>query len=270
VLRIDILIIIVLLVIGFSTGILSGLLGIGGGVVFVPTLLIVLPLIGLEKDVILVSAIATSLFAGSFASASSFYNHKKRKNIVLKEGIILGIGAIISASLAPKITVELDPVVLKIIISCFITLVALKLLLTNSSKEIISRNINPFWLLPFGLFLGGIAAISGLGGGVFYVPVLLYFLNGDLKLSVGTSSIVIFLTMFSSTISFGFLNSTWYSTIFQFGYLNIASALILGISAIFGAYFGVKLIFKVPIPIFRKIFSVFLLLVVIKILMDVN
>jgi uncharacterized membrane protein YfcA len=267
--KIDILVIISLLFIGFITGILSGLLGIGGGVIFVPTMLIVLPLLGVEDSFVIVSAIATSLFAGSFASASALFNHRRKKNLVLKEGLILGFGAIISASLAPKIIVSLDPTVLKIIISFFILMVAIKLLLTKKDEEIIARNINPYWLFPMGLFFGAIAAISGLGGGIFYVPILLYFLNGDLKLSVGTSTIVILFTMLSSTISFAFLSNEWNSITFQFGYLNVASALLLGVGAIIGAYYGVKLIFKVPIPIFRKIFSLFLLIVVIKIMYGV-
>ena len=259
-----------MLFVGFIAGVLSGLLGIGGGVIFVPTLIIVLPILGIEDGIVISSAIATSLFAGSFASASSFLNHKKKQNVILKEGIILGLGAIISASLAPKIIVSLDPTLLKIIISIFILAVAIKLLLTKVEAKKTTRNINSYWLFPLGLFFGGIAAISGLGGGIFYVPILLYFLNGDLKLSVGTSTIVIFLTMFTSTISFGFLNSDWSSDLFQLGYLNVASAFLLGIGAIGGAYFGVKLIFKVSIPVFRKIFSLFLLIVVLKLLLGIS
>ncbi len=226
-------------------------------------------MLGIDSGIVVSSAVATSLFAGSFASASSFFNHKKKQNVIFKEGLILGIGTIISATFAPRIIVSLNPTLLKIIIASFIFAVAVKLFRTKTSSEISNKQISPYWLLPFGIFFGGIAAISGLGGGIFYVPILLYFLNGDLKLSVGTSTIVIFLTMFTSTVSFGFLNSEWNSTLFQLGYLNVASAILLGIGAIGGAYFGVKLIFKVSIPVFRKIFSLFLLIVVIKILIGV-
>jgi uncharacterized membrane protein YfcA len=259
-----------LLIIGLFSGVLAGLFGIGGGVVFVPVLLVVLPIIGVESSVVTVSAVATSLFAGSFASGSSLFNHKRKNNILIKEGLIFGLGAFISASIIPNVIVLINPEILKIVISVFIFIVALNLMFSSPKPTISEKKLNPNWLFPIGIFLGAIASMSGLGGGIFYVPVLYYFLNGDLKLSVGTSTIVIFITMISSTISFAFLSNNWNSETFQFGYLNVASALLLGIGAIIGAYFGVNLIFKVPVSNFRKIFSVFLIMVVIKILLGVK
>lgn len=267
---INILLIILLLFTGLFAGVLSGLLGVGGGVIFLPTLLFILPKLGVEDDTIIICAIATSLFSGVFASLSSFYNHKRRNNLSIREGLLLGVGAIISASLAPNIIIVLNPMLLRIIIAFFIMVVAVKLLLTKSEDSTNYKNVNAYWLLPLGMFFGGIAAISGLGGGIFYVPILIYFLNGNLRLAVGTSTLVIFFTMLSSTISFAFLNNEWNATTFQFGYLNVVSALLLGVGAVAGAYLGVKLIFKVPTIVFRKIFSLFLLAIVIKILLGVS
>ena len=258
-----------LLVVGFITGILSGLLGIGGGLIFVPLLLTVFPIIGLEYSIITVSSIATSLMAGSFTSASAVYNHQKKQNILWKEGLILGAGAVFSAVIAPHIIISVDQNTLKIIISIFITIAAIKIFKTKTNIQSVKTKLSMYWLFPIGVLLGGLAAISGLGGGIFYVPILFVFIGGDLKISVGTSTIVIFMTMVSATISFLLLNQEWNIDLFQFGYINIASAVLLGLGAVFGAYFGVKLIFKVPVAVFRRIFSVFLILVVIKILLGV-
>ncbi len=268
-LLIDILVIISLLVIGLATGVLSGLLGIGGGIVFVPVLIFVLPLIGVESEMVAISTIATSLLASLFTTSSSFYNHKRNNNVSLKNGIILGVGAFISAAIAPKILVNLNPVTLKIIIAFFIFLAALKFLFQNDKKEKVYKDINIGWLFILGLIFGGLASISGLGGGIFYVPILLFFLKGNLKLAVGTSSFVVLFTMASSSVSFLFLNRDWNPEIFQFGYINVAAAVLLGVGAVFGTYLGVKLVFKVPLSIFRKVFSLFLLIVVIKILQGV-
>lgn len=242
------------------------MLGVGGGVIYLPTLIFILPIIGIKEDLTTISAIATSLFAGSIASLSTFYNHKKRKNVSMKEGVILGIGAVIAAAFAPKIIVNIEPSILKIIIVIFISIVAIKLFFTNDKKTKSFRTLNSNWLFFFGLFFGGLAAISGLGGGIFYVPILYYFLKGNLKLAVGTSTIVIFCTMVSSSSSFLFLNSEWNSEIFQLGYINLASAFFLGLGAIFGAYFGVKLVFKVPLSVFRRIFSLLLMVIVLEII----
>jgi uncharacterized membrane protein YfcA len=228
-----------------------------------------LPIIGVGSEIITISTIATSLLASLFTTSSSFVNHYKKKNVFIKEGIILGPGALVSAAVAPKVAVNLDPAILKIVIAFFIFIAAVKLISQNDKKEKVYRDINSNWLFPFGLLFGGLASISGLGGGVFYVPILLYFLRGNIRLAVGTSSLVILFTMASSSVSFLFLNTDWNGEIFQLGYINVASAVLLGIGAMFGAYLGVKLIFKVPLPIFRKIFSLFLFFVVLKILQGI-
>ena len=74
------------------------------------------------------------------------------------------------------------------------------------------------------------------------------------------------ITMISSVLSFFLLNTNWNSEIYQFGYINLQIGLLLGIGAIVGAKIGVKFALIIDIPVFKKIFSLFLLLSVIKIL----
>jgi len=264
--QINPLFIIVYLIIGFITGILSGLFGIGGGIVFLPSLFFILPIIGVDSSIVTVSAVATSLFAGSFASSSSLYNHWKQENISVNDGLLLGIGCIISAAIIPKFIVNLDPTILRYLIAFFILLVAFKMFFTKENSQRLYKNIAKKYLFLYGILFGGIAALSGFGGGVFYVPFLMYYFKGNLRLAVGTSTIAVVLTMLSAVISFAFLNMDWNANSLQFGYINLQAGLLLGIGAIIGAKFGVKFILKIPIPIFKKIFSVFLILSILKIL----
>ena len=254
------------MLIGFVTGILSGLFGIGGGIVFLPSLFFILPLIGVESNIVTVSAIATSLFAGSFASTSSFYSHWKNNNISLSDGLFLGTGCLISASIVPKFIINLDPIVLRYLIAFFITVISLKLFFSKAEEQKRYKNIDRKYLFIFGLFLGGIAALSGFGGGIFYVPLMIYYFKGNFKLAVGTSTTAVVFTMISSVISFLFLNTNWNADTLQIGYINLQAGLMLGVGALLGAKVGVKLISNISIPVFKKIFSLFLLLSIIKIL----
>lgn len=225
-----------------------------------------MPILGVDSQIVTISAVATSLFAGSFASTSALYNHWKKDNISIEDGLILGVGCLISASITPRLIVNLDPTILRYLISFFIVVISLKLFFSKDENQKSYKDIDKKYLFVYGLFFGGIAALSGFGGGVFYVPFLIYYFKGDMKLAVGTSTVAVVITMVSSVISFSLLNTNWNSDIFQFGYINLQTGLLLGLGAIVGAKIGVKFIFKIDIPVFKKIFSLFLLLSIIKIL----
>ena len=234
--------------------------------VFLPALFFILPIIGVDSQLVTISAVATSLFAGSFASTSALYNHWKKDNISIEDGLFLGIGCLISASIIPKLIVNLDPTILRYLISFFIIVISLKLFFSKDENQKSYKHLDKKLLFVYGLFFGGIAALSGFGGGIFYVPFLIYYFKGNMKLAVGTSTVAVVITMVSSVVSFSLLNTNWNNEIFQFGYINLQAGLLLGIGAIIGAKIGVKFVLKIDIPVFKKIFSLFLLLSVIKIL----
>ena len=70
-------------VLGFAGGTLGGLVGVGGGVVFVPTLAIFL-------DQSQVHAEATSLFAIVFVALVGAWRQRSYGNVQLRDGAIVG------------------------------------------------------------------------------------------------------------------------------------------------------------------------------------
>lgn len=72
------------LVIGFAGGMLGGLVGVGGGVLFVPGLVIFL---GLSQ----LSAEATSLLAVVFVGAVGAWRQEGYGNLRLKDGVLVGV-----------------------------------------------------------------------------------------------------------------------------------------------------------------------------------
>ena len=73
-----------LLVVGFAGGMLGGMVGVGGGVLFVPGLAI---FVGLDH----VSAEATSLLAIVFVGAVGAHRQQAYGNLRLKDGMIIGL-----------------------------------------------------------------------------------------------------------------------------------------------------------------------------------
>ena len=69
---------------GFAGGTLGGLVGVGGGVVFVPTLAILL-------DQSQVHAEATSLFAIVFVALVGAWRQRSYGNVRLRDGAIVGV-----------------------------------------------------------------------------------------------------------------------------------------------------------------------------------
>ena len=92
----DPLFILVLAVLGAVTGLLAGLLGIGGGMILVPFLTFLLTWHGLNPNLVVHAAIATSMASILFTSVSSVMAHQKkgavRWNLVLAftPGIVIG------------------------------------------------------------------------------------------------------------------------------------------------------------------------------------
>ena len=69
---------------GFAGGTLGGLVGVGGGIVFVPALAIFL-------DQSQVHAEATSLFAIVFVAALGAWRQQGYGNVRVRDGIVLGV-----------------------------------------------------------------------------------------------------------------------------------------------------------------------------------
>lgn len=106
-----------LLVVGFAGGMLGGMVGVGGGVLFVPGLVI---FVGLNH----VSAEATSLLAMVFVGAVGARRQHGYGNLRLKDGLIIGalspvgvtVGVVLANSLAER-TLELAFAALQVVLA---------------------------------------------------------------------------------------------------------------------------------------------------------
>lgn len=107
---------------GLVAGVLSGVFGVGGGILFVPTLL----LLGLGQ----VEAAATSLLAIVPTAATGALRQRAYGNLRLRAALVVGVVSIVGAEIGVQIATRLDENVIRRAFGVLLVLVAARLALT--------------------------------------------------------------------------------------------------------------------------------------------
>jgi uncharacterized membrane protein YfcA len=108
------------LVLGFGAGVLSGLFGVGGGVLFVPTLAFVVGLGQLDAQ-------ATSLAAMIPVVAFGAWQQHAAGNVRWREAIAIGVVSIVGVTGGAALATSLDEQLLRYLFAGFLVVVAAQL-----------------------------------------------------------------------------------------------------------------------------------------------
>jgi uncharacterized membrane protein YfcA len=249
------------ILIGFLGGITAGMLGLGGGIIFVPGLMIIHKYYGLFSGYELQVAVYTSLISIIFAGSTSSILHYKNRlidmSVVKKYSIYVILGSFFGIYILEHVSSELLELVYSVI------LIILALLLISDAK-IIRNNIN--YLNKAGnLYFfanGSISSLMGIGGGTLSVPYL-SFLIADIKRSIASASAIGLIIAVSSLLYMFVLNPSIYSE-----KINHIALFILIPSGILGSYTGVYLLRILNPEKVKNIFSTLLLVVAVYLLFD--
>ncbi|ANU37339.1 sulfite exporter TauE/SafE family protein [Vibrio scophthalmi] len=251
---------ILMLILGSFVGVMAGLLGIGGGLIVVPALLILLPQAGIDAAISMNIALATSLSTIIVTSGSSALNHLKLGNVdmfVIKwlmPGVV--IGGFIGANIAEWIPADYLPKVFGVIVLCL----ALQMLM--SMKIITQRSMPASGLTAFyGSLIGLVSSLAGIGGGSLTVP----FLNRhgvEMRKAVGSSSVCGCVLAISGMIGF-ILNGYSADNLpaFSLGYVYLPALAAIASTSMLTTRVGAKLATSLPTTVLKKIFALFLMFV---------
>ncbi len=259
--------------VGVTAGLLSGLFGVGGGIVIVPSLIAVYSFIGFQSPYLVHIAVATSLFTIIFTSTSSAYKHSAHKNVLWTAAIFIGLASSVTVFLFSKIALALPGDVLRKIFSVLLIVIGIKMLIEKKNgTEEDEKNCEPgqmkkAYCLLVGIVAGIIAAFTGLGGGIFVIPLLHYVLKVPIKKAIGTSTAAIFITSFSGVISFLINSPAGANTMkYSFGMVDTISAVPIVLASIPFAQVGVYLHKKTRNELIKKLFAGLILIVSVKML----
>ncbi len=246
---------------GMLSGILAGLLGIGGGIIIVPVLAWVFRGQNMDADIIMHLALGSSLATIVITSIGSMRAHHKRGSVVwevvlgMTPGIILG--ALLGAFLAHFITTFY----LQKMVAVFIVIVGMQMLIKLSwtgEQVTISR----FNLSISGALIGFFSSLAGIGGGSLTTPYLVWHKFPMVK-AIATSSACGFPIALSGAL--GFMLIGWEDTstmAYTSGYLYWPAISGITIISYFATPIGVKLAHRLPVILLKRIFSILLIAMV--------
>jgi uncharacterized membrane protein YfcA len=243
------------LAMGLAVGFLSGMFGVGGGFLMTPLLIF----IGVQPAVA-VASVTTHVAASSFSGAIAYW---RRNAIDVTLALTLLAGGIVGSAGGVALFTwlrTLDQLDLAIGLSYVTFLGVVGVLMVAESARAINRSrrgkpaelrrpgshiwfhglplklrfkrskvyVSAIPVLAIGLIIGFIGAVMGIGGGFLLVPMLIYLLRVPTATVIGTSMVLIFVTMTATTVLHAATNHL----------VDAVLALILMVGGVIGAQFG--------------------------------
>lgn len=111
---------VLLLLLGLVAGVLAGLFGVGGGILFVPTLVLVASLTQLEAEATSLLAIIPTVLAGA-------WQQNRYGNVRWRAALVLGVSAIVGVEAGVRVADALPEDLLRRLFAALMIAVALQL-----------------------------------------------------------------------------------------------------------------------------------------------
>jgi uncharacterized membrane protein YfcA len=234
---------------GALGGFLSGMFGVGGGLVMVPLLMLIAKLDQRR-------ATATSLVAIVPTALVSAINYGVNGQVSVLAGGLIAVGAVVGAPIGAYLLRRLPIDVLRWMLVGLLFVVALRLIFFEPDRGgVLDVNVGSIaGLLALGLFMGIASGLFGIGGGIIAVPVLIAVFGMSDLLAKGTSLLAMVPTAVSGTI----VN-------LRAGLVRLREGLTVGVAAVLASFGGVACAFIVPPSLSGVLFGFFLIAVAIQI-----
>jgi len=238
--------------IGIIAGVMSGMFGIGGGIIIVPTLIAFLGMDILDANA---TSLAAMLLPVGILGVITYY---KAGYIKIKDSLWISLGLLFGSYFGAELALSVNVHLLARFYAAFLLYVAISYInipallgkkldeTTNAEGEPKKHSFLQFTGL--GTFAGVIAGMFGKGGGIVIVPVLTKFFKYQPKAATATSLAALQLPV-------GLPSVIVYA---KSGHLNLMFAALMACGIVAGVMVGSKVAIKMPSATFKKIYAVFL------------
>jgi uncharacterized membrane protein YfcA len=257
-------VVLLVLGLGLAAGFTAGFVGVGGGIIMVPVLLELFRSWGLPDQSVVQAAMGTSLAVAVFSVGSSIVRHSRQKRVLWRVVPYLAPGSMAGGWLAARLAVILPGLVLQLVLAALMAMAALRMLTEKEIHERQDFRFNWWQGLLVGIGVGMVAGMSGLAGGVVLVPALALLLGVPTGWLAGTSSAVIVFSALAAALGYLTANPPTALGAGFHGYTCLPMAGLLAVAAVPGAQFGAWTNRRTGSVLFRRIFAVLLLIVVVR------
>ena len=226
--------------IGSITGITAGLLGVGGGLIVVPSLAALFSLTAPNNPWLMQVAIGTSLATIIPTSISSLLAHYRRGAISFPDVKRLAPGLMIGALSGAWIASRIDTHFLKTGFGIFVLLVAVQMLAGLRPRQQLKGSPRSI----IGAAIGLVSALVGIGGGSMTVPYLVW--NGrDMRNAIATSAACGLPIAVAATM--GYIATGLGKTSHLTGFVHLPAFFEISLASILTAPLGAKLAHTLPV-----------------------
>lgn len=258
-----------LLATGAIAGVISGLLGVGGGIVIVPVLFFVFLALDVSEAVRMHVAVGTSLATIIFTGFMSARSHWKRGSVdtaLLRSwGPWIAFGVVAGTVIGGNVS----GTVLTLVFAAIAALVAINM----AFKPADAAEPRPMPGAPLkqvlSTIIGLISVMMGIGGGTLAVPILSFF-TYPIRLAVGTAAAIGLIIAIPGTIGYALFGlGVPDLPPFSLGYVNLAGLIAIIPTSMLTAPLGVKLAHAIPQLALRWCFAGFLAITSIRMITSI-
>ncbi|MFC7063996.1 sulfite exporter TauE/SafE family protein [Halobacillus seohaensis] len=225
------MLIVLSILIGFIAAFIGSVAGLGGGVILVPVLLFLGDRLDAFHWVTPQSIVGISLVVMIFTGLSSTLSYLKHKRVDLKVGFILMMGSIPGGILGSWLNQFFKTDGFALLFGIFMVTVSLMFFLPRNPSNEKDRtggirrekvidgqtfhyHLPLFISIGFGLGVGVLSGLLGIGGGSLIVPALILLFNFPPHIATATSMFMIFFASITSSATHIYLGHVdWGNTL---------------------------------------------------------
>lgn len=267
-----------LLLCGSVGGFLAGLLGVGGGMLFIPVINEYLSSYPLTTDELVKYTLANSIALVFMSGVSGIFRQKKMGTWDWKQSLFIGIPGAVS-SLAMSMAIEqgdwysktrFQTVFLGFLLLSIANMIWGKTAAKSTDTQVNDAKTSPILPILVGIIAGCVVSLSGLGGGIIMVPLFRMLLKKPMHQATALSLSIVPILAIASLLQYGLNAPSDTINPFQWGYLLGILLLPMLLGVMFFSSFGQKTAPRVPVLWLRVIFAVLSSIILIKTLIEIN